>query len=53
MREYLERHFDFGATVVVFNAGATDRALASRLYDAVWCQEAMQAYRDFLSLRME
>jgi hypothetical protein len=52
MRDYLPRHFDFGATVVVFNTGATDPELAGRLNDAVWGQEAMQAYRDFLALRL-
>jgi hypothetical protein len=52
MREYLRRHFDFGATLVVFNTGATDPELAGRLSDAVWGQEAMQAYRDFLALRL-
>jgi hypothetical protein len=50
MGEYLRRHFDFGATVVVFNTGATDRHLANRLDDAVWGEEAIQAYRDFLAL---
>jgi len=53
MREYLRRHFDFGAVVVVFNTGATDPKLAGRLHDAVWGQEAIQAYRDFLTLRMQ
>jgi hypothetical protein len=53
MRDYLRRHFDFGATVVVFNTGATDPELAGRLGDAVWGDEAMQAYRDFLSLRSQ
>ena len=49
MTEYLRWHFDFGATVVVFNTGATDRELAGRLHDAVWGEEATQAYRDFLA----
>lgn len=52
MREYLRRHFDFGATVVVFNTGATNRELAGRLDDAVWGEEAIQAYRDYLALRL-
>ena len=51
MREYLRRHFDFGTTVVVFNTGATDRELAGQLNDAVWGDEAVQAYQDFLALR--
>ncbi len=45
MREYLGWHFDFGATVVLFNTGATDPELAGRLDDAVWGEEAMKAYR--------
>ena len=53
MREYLRRHFDFGATVVVFNTGATNRELAGRLDDAVWGEEAIQAYRDYLALRLQ
>jgi hypothetical protein len=52
MREYLRRHFDFGATVVVFNTGATSRELAGRLDDAVWGEDAIQVYRDFLGLRL-
>ena len=34
MREYLSWHFDFGATVVLFNTGATSRDLSDRLNDA-------------------
>ncbi len=49
MNEYLSRHYDFGATVVVFNTGATSPELSSRLDNAVWGQKAMQAYRDFLA----
>ncbi len=49
MEEYLRWHFDFGATVVVFNTGATDHALAGRLHDAVWGEKAIQAYRGFLA----
>ncbi|MFH1918560.1 MAG: hypothetical protein ABIP48_01555 [Planctomycetota bacterium] len=52
MGEYLSWHFDFGATVVVFNTGATSRELADRLDDAVWGEEAVQAYRDYLALRL-
>jgi len=48
MKEYLSRHYDFGATVVVFNTGATSPELSSRLDAAVWGAKAMQAYRDFL-----
>ncbi len=49
MGEYLRWHFDFGATVVVFNTGATDPELAGRLDDAVWGEDAIQAYRDYLA----
>ena len=52
MREYLQRHFDFGATVIVFNTGATDRELAGRLNDAVWGKEAIRAYQEFLADRL-
>ncbi|MEL6104913.1 MAG: hypothetical protein AAFU85_02700 [Planctomycetota bacterium] len=48
MREYLRRHFDYGATVVVFNTGATDQEMASRLHQSVWGEDAMQVYREFL-----
>lgn len=48
MPDYLQRHFEFGATVMVFNTGATDPEFARRLNDAVWGPEALQAYRDFL-----
>jgi hypothetical protein len=48
MSDYLRWHFDFGATVVVFNVGATSAELSRRLNDAVWGEEAMNAYRTFL-----
>ncbi len=48
MNDYLRRHFDFGATVVVFNTGATDPEFASRLNQAVWGAEAIRAYQNFL-----
>ena len=48
MREYLQRHFDYGATVVVFNTGATDREFAQRLNRAVWGEDAIEAYREFI-----
>ena len=51
MSDYLRRHFDFGAVVVVFNTGATDPNLAGRLNDAVWGEEAIRAYRDFLGVK--
>lgn len=51
MSEYLSRHFDFGATVVVFNTGATSPELSARLDNAVWGQPAIKAYRDFLAPR--
>ena len=51
MREYLQRHFDFGATVVVFNTGATDPEFAQRLHQAVWGDDALRVYREFLASR--
>ncbi len=35
-------------TVIVFNTGATDPELAGRLNDAVWGDEAIAAYREYL-----
>ena len=51
MEAYLKRHFDYGATLVVMNVGATSEALMRRLHDAVWGQEALEAYRSFLKSR--
>lgn len=48
MEEYLRWHFDFGATVVVFNTGATDPEFAKRLHQAVWGEEAIHTYQNFL-----
>ena len=48
MREYLQRHFDYGATAVVFNTGATDPEFAQRLNQAVWGDDAIEAYRKFI-----
>lgn len=49
MDAYLKRHFDYGATLVVMNVGATSDALMRRLHDAVWGQEALDVYRSFLN----
>lgn len=49
MDEYLDRHYEFGATLVVINIGATSDTLMSRLRDAVWNKEAIAAYQDFLN----
>jgi len=46
---YLKRHFDYGATLVVMNVGATSDAMMQRLQDAVWGKEALDAYRSFLN----
>ena len=48
MDEYLDRHYDYGATLVVINIGATDEKMMSRLRDAVWGDEAISAYQAFL-----
>ena len=46
---YLKRHFDYGATLVVMNVGATSDAMMRRLQNGVWGQEALDAYRSFLN----
>lgn len=46
---YLSWHFDFGATVVLMNTGATSKKLTDRLNEGVWGKEAVAAYRKFLS----
>ncbi|HSI05675.1 MAG TPA: hypothetical protein VLC93_14415 [Myxococcota bacterium] len=45
--EYLSRHYDHGAMVVVLNDGATGE-LASQLRGAIYSPEAIDAYRQFL-----
>jgi hypothetical protein len=45
--EYLSRHYDHGAMVVVLNDGATGE-LASQLRGAIYSPEAIAAYRQFL-----
>ena len=47
--EYLRRHFDYGATVVVMNTGASSADLSGQLQDAVWGPDAIAAYRRFFS----
>ncbi|MDF1745033.1 MAG: hypothetical protein P1V19_15150 [Gimesia sp.] len=49
MKDYLTRHFDYGATVVVFNTGATSKSLTDILTESVWGKSAIDAYQDFLS----
>lgn len=51
MKDYLARHFDYGATVIVFNTGATSKALSDSLTEGVWGKEALEAYRDHLAPR--
>jgi len=48
MKDYLIRHFDYGATVIVFNTGATSKELSDSLNEGVWGAEAISAYRTFL-----
>lgn len=48
MKDYLTRHFDYGATVIVFNTGATSKELSDSLNEGVWGAEAISAYRSFL-----
>ena len=48
MREYLARHFDHGATIVVMNSGATSAELTAQLTKAMWSEAAVAAYREAL-----
>ena len=47
-REYLERHFEYGATLMLFNTGATSEELSSSLKEGIWNPKAIEAYREFL-----
>lgn len=47
MEDYLTRHFDYGATVIVFNTGATSKELSESLTEGVWGAHAVNAYRGF------
>jgi len=49
MKDYLARHFDYGATVIVFNTGATSKELSDSLTEGVWGVHALNAYRAFLN----
>jgi hypothetical protein len=49
MEDYLARHFDYGATVIVFNTGATSKELSDTLTEGVWGTHAVNAYRTFLN----
>jgi Spy/CpxP family protein refolding chaperone len=53
MKEYLVRHYDYGATVMVFNTGATSKELTDALAEGVWGEAAIEAYREFLGPRLE
>lgn len=48
MKDYLARHFNYGATVIVFNTGATSKELSRSLTESVWGTHALSAYRTFL-----
>ena len=48
-KDYLARHFDYGATVIVFNTGATSKELSKSLTEGVWGEHAVDAYRTFLN----
>jgi len=48
-KDYLARHFDYGATVIVFNTGATSKELSKSLTEGVWGEDAVSAYRVFLN----
>jgi hypothetical protein len=46
---YLQMHFDHGATVMVLNIGATSVDLSNKLYAGVYGSDAVTAYYSFLS----
>ena len=48
MREYLARHFEHGAALVLMNSGATSAELKAALSEGMWSAEAVAAYRDAL-----
>jgi len=48
-KDYLARHIDYGATVIVFNTGATSKELSDSLTEGVWGEHAVSAYRTFLN----
>ena len=48
MREYLARHFEHGATIIVMNSGATSAELTSKLTEGMWSEAAVAAYREAL-----
>ncbi|MHC4537413.1 MAG: hypothetical protein ACYS6K_26030 [Planctomycetota bacterium] len=48
-KDYLARHYDYGATVIVFNTGATSKELSKSLTEGVWGEHAVNAYRTFLN----
>jgi len=48
-KDYLARHFDYGATVIVFNTGATSKELSKSLTEGIWGEHAVNAYRTFLN----
>lgn len=52
MGDYLKRHYDHGATVVVMNSGATNPQLAERLRTGIWSPDAKRAYTAFLAGRL-
>ena len=48
MREYLARHFEHGATIIVMNSGATSAELTATLTKGMWSEAAVAAYREAL-----
>lgn len=48
MGDYLARHFDHGATIIVMNSGATSAELTSTLTKGMWSEAAVAAYRGAL-----
>jgi len=47
--DYLQMHFDHGASVMVLNTGATSVDLSNQLYAGVYGSDAVAAYYSFLS----
>jgi hypothetical protein len=48
MREYLARHFEHGATIIVMNSGATSAELTSTLTKGMWSEAAVAGYKEAL-----
>ena len=46
---YPVRHFDYGATVIVFNAATSSKEFPKLLIEGVWGEKGVNACRTFLN----